>query len=97
VFVLNYLQQLPSRIERVRLTLTTGDWNGALDALLSLKTSSQMVGAERLAALGGEVEQSQRLESSRYDPEHVLPGSLQPTTEKSERAPSEPPGSFRFT
>lgn len=49
VFLRDYLSQLPHRIERIRLTLTTGDVVSALDAALSLKTSSQMIGAERMA------------------------------------------------
>jgi hypothetical protein len=43
VFVGNFIDYLPYRIGRLRLALTTGDLDGAVDAILSLKTSSQMV------------------------------------------------------
>jgi HPt (histidine-containing phosphotransfer) domain-containing protein len=51
VFVGNFIDYLPQRVGRLRLALTTGDLDGAVDAVLSLKTASQMVGAERLAGL----------------------------------------------
>jgi HPt (histidine-containing phosphotransfer) domain-containing protein len=60
VFVLDFIANLPIRIQRVRLAFTTGDVPGALDAILSLKTSSQMVGAQRLAACALEVERKLR-------------------------------------
>jgi histidine phosphotransfer protein HptB len=64
---------MPQRLQRVRLALTTGDLTGAMDAVLSLKTSSQMVGAERLAALALDLEQSLREEARTADPAMVLP------------------------
>lgn len=73
VFVQNFIAQLPDRTERLRLTLTTGDLGGAMDAVLSLKTSSQMVGAERLAGMAMDLEKSLREEASRADPAAVLP------------------------
>ncbi|WP_407709917.1 Hpt domain-containing protein [Arthrobacter nitrophenolicus] len=73
VFVENYIKELPVRTERLRLTLTTGDLRGAVDAVLSLKTSSQMVGAERLAGLALNLEGELREDSSRADPGVELP------------------------
>ena len=58
VFVQNYINELPLRVERLRLALTTGDIEGAEDAVLSLQTSSEMIGAVRLAALTLEVQES---------------------------------------
>lgn len=73
VFVQNFIEHLPHRTEKVRLTLTTGDLSGAMDAVLSLKTSSQMVGAERLAGLAMDLERSLRQESADAEPARVLP------------------------
>jgi HPt (histidine-containing phosphotransfer) domain-containing protein len=73
VFVQNFIAQLPARTEKLRLTLTTGDLKGAIDAALSLKTSSQMVGAERLAGMALDLEKELRDDSSRADPADVLP------------------------
>lgn len=73
VFVEAFIAQMPQRLQKVRLTLTTGDLPGAMDAVLSLKTSSQMVGAERLAALAHELEKSLRAEAGTEDPALVLP------------------------
>lgn len=73
VFVGNFIGYLPVRIDRLRLALTTGDLDGAVDAILSLKTSSQMVGAERLACLAMTLERSIREESQGTDPSVALP------------------------
>ncbi|QDG68025.1 MULTISPECIES: Hpt domain-containing protein [unclassified Pseudarthrobacter] len=73
VFVQNFIEYLPHRTEKLRLTLTTGDLAGAMDAVLSLKTSSQMVGAERLAGLAMELEQALRHETLHSEPARVLP------------------------
>ncbi len=73
VFVQNYIDELPVRIEKLRLALTTGDRDGAVDAALSLKTSSQMVGAERLGNLALNVETSLRQDPARADPSTALP------------------------
>ncbi len=73
VFVEAFIAQMPRRLQNVRLTLTTGDLVGAMDAVLSLKTSSQMVGAERLAGLAADLEQSLREEARNADPAVVLP------------------------
>ncbi|MFE8884436.1 Hpt domain-containing protein [Pseudarthrobacter enclensis] len=72
VFVAGYIECLPQRIERLRLALTTGDMPGAVDAVLSLKTSSQMVGAELLASLAQELEAELRSAGS-ADPSVALP------------------------
>ena len=73
VFVQNFIEHLPNRTEKLRLTLTTGDLAGAMDAVLSLKTSSQMVGAERLAGLALDLERSLRDESIDVEPARILP------------------------
>jgi histidine phosphotransfer protein HptB len=73
VFVRNFIAQLPQRTEKLRLALTTGDLPGSLDAVLSLKTSSQMVGAERLAEFALGLERSVRTETRESAPDKVLP------------------------
>ena len=73
VFVANFIKLLPERIARLRLALTTGDFRGSLDAVLSLKTSSQMVGAERLAGLALALEAEIRAEAPPADAAVVLP------------------------
>ncbi|MEW1808504.1 Hpt domain-containing protein [Pseudarthrobacter sp. NPDC080039] len=74
IFIRNFIAQLPGRTERLRHTLTTGDAKGAMDAVLSLRTSSQMVGAERLANLALQVEQALRSRPPDAAPATVLPG-----------------------
>jgi HPt (histidine-containing phosphotransfer) domain-containing protein len=74
VFVQNFIAALPLRIEKLRAALTTGDAAGARDAVLSLKTASQMVGAERLAALAMDLEAAQREAARIADPSGSLPG-----------------------
>ncbi|GAC1371509.1 MAG: hypothetical protein NVSMB43_07550 [Pseudarthrobacter sp.] len=73
VFVGNFIDYLPVRIGKLRLALTTGDLPGAVDAVLSIKTSSQMVGAERLADLAMDLERSIREDSPRTEPSVSLP------------------------
>jgi HPt (histidine-containing phosphotransfer) domain-containing protein len=73
VFVGNYIDYLPHRIGRLQLALTTGDLDGSVDAVLSLKTSSQMVGAERLASLAIALEGEIRTEAYDADVAIVLP------------------------
>lgn len=73
VFVGNFIEYLPQRIGRLRLALTTGDLEGSVDAVLSLKTSSQMVGAERLAGLAMELEVEIRTEARKADVAVLLP------------------------
>lgn len=73
VFVQNFITALPLRIESLRLALTTGDVVGAMDAVLSLKTASQMVGAQRLASLALGLEVAQREGTRVANPCVVLP------------------------
>jgi histidine phosphotransfer protein HptB len=73
VFVENFIAYLPQRIGRLRLALTTGDLEGSVDAVLSLKTSSQMVGAERLAGLAVELEAEIRTQARKADVAVLLP------------------------
>jgi HPt (histidine-containing phosphotransfer) domain-containing protein len=73
VFVQNFIAHLPQRTERLRQTLTTGDLKGAMEAVLSLKTSSQMVGAERLAGMALNLEQAIRNDTRDTDPAVALP------------------------
>lgn len=70
--VQSFVERLPYRIERLRLTLATGDFTGALDAVRSLKVSSQMVGGERLADLAQGL-QVELHNSPSADRAHVLP------------------------
>lgn len=73
VFVQDFVAHLPARTENLRLALTTADLVGARNAVLSLKTSSQMVGAENLAGLALNVEHSLRSAARDDDPEVALP------------------------
>ena len=73
VFIQNFVAHLPARTEKLRLALTTGDSTGAMVAVLSLKTSSQMVGAERLAGLAMALEGEIRSEAYAADVTVVLP------------------------
>jgi histidine phosphotransfer protein HptB len=73
IFVQNFIGHLPERIERMRQTLTTGDFRGAMDAVLSLKTSSQMVGAERLAEMAMDLERALRNDTRETEPAVALP------------------------
>ncbi|WP_258804527.1 Hpt domain-containing protein [Pseudarthrobacter sp. NS4] len=73
VFIHNFLAHLPKRIEELRWALSTGDLTKALDAVHSLKTSSQMVGAEQLADLASKLELSIRDDSTRAEPAVTLP------------------------
>ncbi|MDQ0827062.1 HPt (histidine-containing phosphotransfer) domain-containing protein [Arthrobacter sp. B2I5] len=73
VFVGNFIEFLPQRLGKLRLALTTGDLDGSMDAVLSLKTSSQMVGAERLAGLALELENEIRAHARHADMSVALP------------------------
>jgi HPt (histidine-containing phosphotransfer) domain-containing protein len=73
VFIKDFVALLPSRIESLRHAMTTGDTAGAITAVLSLKTSSQMVGAERLADLTLDVERLIRQKAFDGDPAVFLP------------------------
>lgn len=56
VFVNNYIALLPLRLDRLHRAVESMDTEAAMDAVLSLKTSSLMVGACRLGALAGDLE-----------------------------------------
>lgn len=73
VFVQDFVAHLPARTEKLRLALTTADLGGARNAVLSLKTSSQMVGAENLAGLALDLEHSLRAAARDDDAEGALP------------------------
>ena len=60
-----------SAINRLATSLDSGDEAAALDAVLSLKTSSAMVGGVRLAELAGELEDAIRAHDAR--PRAVAP------------------------
>ncbi|QOD02608.1 Hpt domain-containing protein [Pseudarthrobacter sp. BIM B-2242] len=73
VFIQDFVALLPARIERVRMALTTGDPVTSKDAALSLKTASQMVGAERLAGLTLDLELAIRNSSPDGPHSDILP------------------------
>ncbi|MDQ1054969.1 HPt (histidine-containing phosphotransfer) domain-containing protein [Arthrobacter sp. SORGH_AS 212] len=73
VFVANFIQGLPKRVERLRVALVSGDLAGSFDAVLSLKTSSQMVGAEQLASLAQQLEAGLRRDAATADSAVALP------------------------
>lgn len=51
LFISAFLAHLPCRMEKLRSGLLNADYDLAMDAVLSLKISCQMVGAERLAEM----------------------------------------------
>jgi HPt (histidine-containing phosphotransfer) domain-containing protein len=57
LFVRNFLNHLPHRIEKLRRGLAGADYEVSMDAVLSLKISCQMVGAERLAGMALQLQQ----------------------------------------
>lgn len=73
LFVRNFIDQMQPRIEKLRSTLTSGDATCALTAILSLRTSAQMVGARLLAELSLELEHAVRGAAAGPDPASVLP------------------------
>lgn len=60
-FVRNYVSLLPWRVSRLHRALDNVDIDDAMDAVLSLKTSSHMVGAVCMERLATELEISIRL------------------------------------
>jgi HPt (histidine-containing phosphotransfer) domain-containing protein len=72
-FVRNYVALLPWRVSRLHRALENRDMEDAMDAVLSLKTSSHMVGAICMSRLATELEISIRLLPTG---EHL--GELQP-------------------
>lgn len=59
-FARDYANMWDHRYQALATSLDTGDDAAALDAVLSLKTSSAMVGGVRLAELAGELEDAIR-------------------------------------
>jgi len=57
LFLRNFLAHLPRRLEKLRSGLAHADYEVSMDAVLSLKISCQMVGAERLAGLALQLQQ----------------------------------------
>ncbi|MCT9625613.1 Hpt domain-containing protein [Pseudarthrobacter equi] len=74
VFIDDFITQLPARIQTLRSALTTGDIMGGINAALALRTSVQMVGGLRLAALTLTLEGELRRVAAEPDPASVLPG-----------------------
>lgn len=60
-FVKNYVELLPWRVARLHQSLVNLDMEDAMDAVLSLKTSSHMVGAVCIERLAAELEVSMKL------------------------------------
>lgn len=54
-FVCRYVEMWPQRFSRIHLAITTGQQEDAMDAALSLRSSSIMVGAARLGELASEL------------------------------------------
>ncbi|MEW1812498.1 Hpt domain-containing protein [Pseudarthrobacter phenanthrenivorans] len=71
-FIADYALYLPLRIQRLRAALVTGNFDDAVDAVLSLKSSSQMVGATHLAGLAVDLE-TRINDHSHPDPAVTLP------------------------
>jgi histidine phosphotransfer protein HptB len=77
VFVNSYIQQLPRRLARLRRAVEAMDLDAAMDAVLSLKTSSRMVGAAHLGTLADELESILRRSAAGPWPERTQPDGLQ--------------------
>lgn len=60
-FIRNYIRLLPHRLDNLSRAAESMDADAAMDAVLSLKTSSMMVGASRLGVLAGDLEQRLRM------------------------------------
>jgi HPt (histidine-containing phosphotransfer) domain-containing protein len=56
LFIQRFTAQLPFRVRKLRTGLLEGDHGVAMDAVLSLKTSSHMVGAARLAGMAWDLQ-----------------------------------------
>ncbi|WP_181034221.1 Hpt domain-containing protein [Arthrobacter sp. GMC3] len=54
-FVCRYVEMWPQRFSRIHDAVTTGHQEAAMDAALSLRSSSMMVGAARLGELAGDL------------------------------------------
>ena len=57
-FAADYREILPARVERLTYTLSLWDTEAAMDAVLSLKTSSSMIGALRMEQICEHLEQA---------------------------------------
>lgn len=64
-FARDYAKMWDHRYQSLAMSLDNGDAAAALDAVLSLKTSSAMVGGVRLAELAGELEDAIRVRDTR--------------------------------
>jgi HPt (histidine-containing phosphotransfer) domain-containing protein len=73
LFLRRFLAQLPVRIQKLRSGLLSGDHGVSMDAVLSLKISSQMVGAERLAGLAAHLQRRLETTVDQRDVVTVLP------------------------
>lgn len=71
-FLESYIAVLPQRIDSLRSGLVDGNVERALDAALSLKSSSQLIGARQLAGLAATVEAAIR-EDGRHAGGATLP------------------------
>ena len=60
VLASRYLRLLPERVRRVHAALHAGDHDEAMDAVLSLKVSSNTLGAHELAIIGATIERHLR-------------------------------------
>lgn len=60
VFINDYIALLPRRLNRLHQAVECMDLKAAMDAVLSLKTSSLMVGASCLGSLAAELESELR-------------------------------------
>ena len=56
-FVCNYVGLWQDRFERLRLAVMNADDDAAMDVVLSIKISSEMAGAQRLACLARSAQQ----------------------------------------
>ncbi|WP_296605123.1 Hpt domain-containing protein [Nocardioides sp.] len=75
-----YLRLLPERVRRVHAALHADDPDEAMDAVLSLKVSSNTVGAHEIATIGAAIERHLR----RVDlpGAHRAAGDLPPAAER---------------
>ena len=64
-FARDYTRMWDQRYQSLATSLDSGDETAALDAVLSLKTSSAMVGGVRLAELARELEDAIRVHDAR--------------------------------
>jgi histidine phosphotransfer protein HptB len=67
-FIRDYIGLLPRRFARVDRAVQSTDYEAAMDAVLSLKSSSLMVGASRIGALAGAIESKLKLSGAGTDP-----------------------------